>query len=147
MTQTTNQTPVQYYSVFPTYFAMSQLHSVRNTCTSTLLLWFTPAFFDSTFHSSFDYFDQLFAHTSPGKWLFVVNKGWFTDGFSVLKKCAASRVPPTCSLPEIRDIDIDQISSALNFKNGGPRLQRIVWDKILKKIQISCILGKLACFA
>ena len=34
------------------------------------------------------------------------------------------------SLPEIRDID--QISSALNFKNGGPRLQRIVWDKIKK---------------
>ena len=30
-------------------------------------------------------------------------------------------------LPEIRVTD--QISSTLNFKNGGPRLQRIVWDK------------------
>ena len=75
MTHTTNPTPGQYYSLFPTYFAVSQLHSVRNTCTSTLLLWFTPAFFDSTFHSSFDYFNQLLAHASPGKWLFVVNKG------------------------------------------------------------------------
>ena len=34
------------------------------------------------------------------------------------------------TLPEIRVID--QISSALNFKNGHPRLQRIVWDKIKK---------------
>ena len=31
------------------------------------------------------------------------------------------------ALPEIRVTD--QISSTLNFKNGGPRLQRIVWDK------------------
>ena len=31
------------------------------------------------------------------------------------------------SLPEIRDIA--QISSALNYKKGVPRLQRIVWDK------------------
>lgn len=38
-----------------------------------------------------------------------------------------SRVNIPQSLPEIRDID--QISLALNFKNGGPRLQRIVWEK------------------
>ena len=87
-----------------------------------------------------------FLHTRPPA---NGSLSWIRDGLLIAsqywKKCAASRVPPTCSLPEIRDIDIDQISSALNFKNGCPRLQRIVRDNI-KKIQIPCTLGKLACF-
>ena len=62
-----------------------------------------------------------------------------------LTRCGACKTSRYCSKALLEIRDIDQISSALNFKNGGPRLQRIEWNKI-KKIQIPCILGKLACF-
>ena len=39
-------------------------------------------------------------------------------------------------LPEIRVTD--QISSTLNFKNGGPRIQRIIWNKIQNVNYLAC---------
>ena len=62
MTHTTNQTPVQYYSHFPTCFA---------TCVTTSSVY--PNFLRQ--HSSLvlRLLRPAFAHTSPGKWLFVVN--------------------------------------------------------------------------
>ena len=39
-------------------------------------------------------------------------------------------------LPETRVTD--QISSTLNFKNGGPRLQRILWNKIQNFKYLAC---------